>query len=801
MAGTAEKTGATGELLAGERAVVGGQASGPANKGSVPVRGEILRSLLSGALPWPEGPPRRLVLTGLAVAGGLDIAGLGTMSVRSLRLVGCRFEGALVLDGLELESLELEDCEAPSLSLAQAAVGRVTFDRLSTRGHVKLDGLKAGSIELRRSRIAGVLSFAGVDTDGDLALRDSVVGTGKTALQGDHARIGRRLLLDRDARADGAVTLTAATIDSLKVRAGAVVGGPLVLGRACLGDVRIEAGARLASILGGNLKVAADLVVESEHRCEGGPAIDLSVLEVAGDVLLGAGFLSDAPVRLSGCVIGGALTLRGGLTVAAGNGLDISRLRCGRLELDFGLLEGGISLRQVECAGLVLAGEYRCPADLPLHLGVHCSGRVSLGAGERSTRIAGTLSLIGHRCQEMTFRNLEIKAGTEGRWAGVAVAARHLEVETYLRFGRPSEGQAVTIEGVVALDHARLGDDVRFAGARIAAPPASAVGSSGEALSLRRARLQGDLEFGGLEAAGSVDLAGVEVGGDVRLSGLAGSPTGEECRLDLQSVSIGGALRVSGLTLKGAWTVDLGDASVERLDDDHGRAWAAGADVPPRMEIASLRYADIEGLTEGRRRQTEDAVSARLAWIETHARAAHGRGAGFSPQPYRTLVSVLAEAGHDNGVKRTELAARRQQRRLGSAPWALRLGGGLLELTSGYGYAPMRAAAALALYFLLGWAGVSLADQLHAFETSPFIDGSVLAVAAVKSPNGCPWLIPPLFALDLMVPLTTLGNENFCSIRPEALVWNWLAVGYRLFGWVLLSIALLTFSGVMKREV
>lgn len=790
---SASKAAADG-LSAGERALIDGSPS--PGEAPVEVRGAVLRDLLSGVRAWPGRPTGEIVLTGLTVLGGLEMEGLAG---GRLRFVGCRFEGGLSLPGAQLERLGLEDCEASSVSLEGARIGRLQLDRLTTRGHLRLDGLTGAMVQLKGSRIGGVMSFADAQIAGDLALRDSAVGTGKVALSGDHARIGRRLLLDRDVRAEGTVSLTAATIDSLRIRAGAQVSGALVLGRASLGEVRIEAGSRLAALVGGNLKVGADLVIESEHR-HASPAIDLSLLEVAGDLVLGDGFDGAAPVRLTGCAIGGNLLLRGSLRVGTGAALDVSRLRCGRLEVDFGLLEGGVSLRQVDCAGMVLAGAYRCPVDLPLHLGVHCTGRASLGSGERPTHIAGTLSLIGHRCGELALRGLTIEAAAEGRWAGVAIAARHLEVETYLRFGQPEGDEAVSLRGVVALDHARLGDDIRFCNTAITAAASNALGQAGEALSLRRAILKGDLDLAGLAATGSVDLSGIEVAGDALLGGLA-LTADQDGRLDLHSARIGGALRVRGLTLKGGWKVDLGDACVSRLDDDHGQAWAANADTAPRMEIASLRYADIEGLTEGRRRRTEDAVSARLTWIEAHGRDAHRRGAGFSPQPYRTLVAVLTEAGHDNGVKRTELAARRQQRRLAGAPLVIRLGGALLELVSGYGYAPIRAAVALLIYFLLGWAGVALADHMHAFEASPFIDGSVLAVAATEAPNGCPWLIPPLYTLDLMVPLTTLGNENFCSIRTEATVWHWLAVAYRLFGWVLLSVALLTFAGVMKREV
>ncbi|RYF91835.1 MAG: hypothetical protein EON95_14215, partial [Caulobacteraceae bacterium] len=417
MAAKAPRTDPFGELSPGEQALLSGRPLDLEPTAPVTVRGAFLRSLLAGEIDGAGGRSAIWVLDGLTVIGAVDLSGLEPGPVRALRLSDCRFEGAVCLDGLRLDSVLLQDCAASSVSMTGASLGRVVIDGLTTKGHLKLDGLVAASVEIRRSRIAGVVSFTDARIEGDLAVRASVLGTSRIALQGEHARIDRRLLLDRGVQCDGAVILTAASIDSLRVRGGATVAGPLSLGRARLGDCRVEAGAVTGAVSGGNLTVTADLNLGGEHRCDGGPAIDLSVLNVGGDFALGEGFSSDGPIRLSGCVVGGNLLLQGTLTVPRGAAVDVGRLRCGRLELGFVQLTGGVSLRQVDCAGLVLAGRYHCPADQTLHLGVACAGRVSLGTADRPTLVEGTLSLIGHRCHELAFRNLTVEAGGEGRWA------------------------------------------------------------------------------------------------------------------------------------------------------------------------------------------------------------------------------------------------------------------------------------------------------------------------------------------------------------------------------------------------
>ena len=130
-----------------------------------------------------------------------------------------------------------------------------------------------------------------------------------------------------------------------------------------------------------------------------------------------------------------------------------------------------------------------------------------------------------------------------------------------------------------------------------------------------------------------------------------------------------------------------------------------------------------------------------------------------------------------------------------------RLGNAALELTSGYGYAPTRAAAALALWFLLGWAGVEIADHQGAFEASRFMDANLVAAPMAAAPGSCPWLEPPLYALDVMLPVVDFGHESLCAVREGRTFWHNVEAVYRLIAWLLVSIAFLTFSGILRKGV
>lgn len=807
---------ATSAELALYRLVAEGGSDGRARK----VSARFLEAMLAGR----HGPlPGFVLLENLTVEGAAHLPLGEGWAERDLCLRDCRFDGRAHLDG-RLRRLTITGCEAPALSLRRLTGEVVEIEGLTLAGHLQCEDLAVHDLRLRQAEIGGMVALDGGSVAGTLAFEQSRIGSGKASIQAEGLSVGRQLRLggggegdlvldgvaafagarigalvtDGAVRCEAGLDLRRAALETLSIGSGAVI-GPVQLDRARLGDMAAADGSTLVGpVSGEGCTVAGGVVLAGAHEVEPGPAVDLAGATVAGAFRLGDSFESSGAVRLAGCEVGGATVLQGRLRVPGGNGLDFSRVAMARLEIQFEQFAGGISMRQSSCTGLVLAGSYRCPADAPLHLGLACSGRVSIGGSKRGARISGALSLIGHACHELILRRLKIEAAEDGPWAGVAVAARHLAVETLTRIGHPQDGAAgVELHGLAALDYARLGDDVRLAGVRIVAPERCAIAPP-RALSLRKAQIAGDLELGvaGDEDTGRLDLhgdaglSGLSVGGDLAIERLfvrAGSGGG---RLDLSSSTIAGALRVGTLDLKGVWSVDLSDSRVGRLDDDHGLAWAAGAGAEPAIMASTLVYERIE--TRGR-----DGTSDRLAWL---ARRAEDEG-GFSPQPYRTLIAALGSVGDAGGVRRASLASLRQLRRLGSGPRLAKIGNSLLDLTSGYGYLPTRAALTVLIYFLIGWAGTETAVAVGVFQASPFMDGSVLAAVAQNSPDRCPWMQPPLYALDLMVPMTTLGNEAFCTIRPEAEPWHWATILYRLGGWVLLSIALLTFAGILKRDV
>jgi hypothetical protein len=60
-------------------------------------------------------------------------------------------------------------------------------------------------------------------------------------------------------------------------------------------------------------------------------------------------------------------------------------------------------------------------------------------------------------------------------------------------------------------------------------------------------------------------------------------------------------------------------------------------------------------------------------------------------------------------------------------------------------------------------------------------------------------ILPALYALDVFVPALNLHQQDACSIIPEAPWWRVGQASYAVLGWTVVPLALLTFSGILRR--
>ena len=259
--------------------------------------------------------------------------------------------------------------------------------------------------------------------------------------------------------------------------------------------------------------------------------------------------------------------------------------------------------------------------------------------------------------------------------------------------------------------------------------------------------------------------------------------------------------------------VDLRDASCSTLEDLDGRAWEA--DV--QLNLENFIYSRIGRPDSGPAKSTAEQVKHRIQWLRQST-----DGQSFLPQPYAQLAKVIREQGDDDAARKIEeekirLGIRERAKyrfldKLARPLWAC------YWLFFRYGLSPLRASLTIAGFLLLGWGAVKWANSagMLVLGTSPVStvlvksNGKKYAVhVPVSKPTAetpdvaCGDAINPfLYAVDMFIPLLSLKEESHCDIKsgtPWTVVLQTLKLLYAVAGWIIVSLALLTYSGVTRR--
>lgn len=232
---------------------------------------------------------------------------------------------------------------------------------------------------------------------------------------------------------------------------------------------------------------------------------------------------------------------------------------------------------------------------------------------------------------------------------------------------------------------------------------------------------------------------------------------GEEQQVSLRRIQTPELRFVPGRPPTGM--VSLSGARVGKLADSPSSWPGAG-----RLSLRGFTY---DGLTP----VADFPVRARVAWL-------HAATPEYSPEPYERLASALRASGEDAEAREVLLA--KQRRRRESLPLAGRLWGWIQDVTVGYGYRPGRAAVWMAVLWALGAAYFAL------HGTPP----------AADSGGYRPHWSPVLYALDLLLPVIDLGQDNAWR---ESGVGQWVASVMVLVGWMLATTAAAGASRLLRR--
>ncbi len=650
--------------------------------------------------------------------------------------------------------------------------------------------VRATGVRLKGVRIEGVL---------DLTDCSGAAGSGLPALSLDSCELWEPVDLSR-------ARLARVAFRHCRLR-GLIGAESVIDGALDLSDVAPRDDELLTVRLRG-AQIGGDVIVHRAKLARPVESNDLDVLslagaEIGGDVLLDDGFEAFGCVRLDGASIGGNLRCDGGVFLNRSDDTKGQAISASAAHID-----GGASLREkfkaegeVNFAGAHIGADFDCTGGLIRN---ETGAGLVLNNAEIGGQLLGAAKISGQaQLQGASIaRNLDLRGAeiaNPRRKSGGTVQKSDYDTAidaASLRVGGAALFQGANVKGEVFLADARIEGYLAFGGGRFISPGAWAIRAPnvrvGGNLTLKieeggfaphgqKSVIEGGAKFDRAQIAGAAAWNNLEMRGP--------GPDGKGAVVSFADASIAGPLQARALTTQHDARIDLSGARCAALEDDLKSGWG--------VERAAL---DLEGFSYGRIDAQHERWRPRLAWLK-RARREH-----FSPQPYTQLAQVYARAGQRDDARRV-LLAQHDQRTLhahaGPLTWAL---SSLFGLVAGYGFAPIRAARALALFLAIGVLGVMAMNAQGALVRA---DGAAC--------NGA--VDPALYAVDVALPVVDLGQESRCrpgrSPRADlfagisvdqsdwrlfegAALWKWAQALYAVLGAILTALAALTFSGVMK---
>ncbi len=374
--------------------------------------------------------------------------------------------------------------------------------------------------------------------------------------------------------------------------------------------------------------------------------------------------------------------------------------------------------------------------------------------------------------------------------------------------------------GEVSLAAARIVGDLILSGAKLANP-------TGRALHCEDLRVEsvflgadGEAPF---EAAGRLNFLSATLGGSFFMTNARLAPGPDmnflgrdrPVALNLQQLRVSNALVMTNI---GALDPDgppplrstpakpvegwflLNGAQLNGVIDNLDSGWPAHG------------YLDLEGATYERLGNAvgRELVAGRIAWLRRQFPHGNPSAETFRPQPYEELSRVLRR--HGQAQEADAIAVEKIRMRLAARidrPWA-RVVPNLLMLVSHHGYSTGRAVLSFVIFVLLGALMYSIAlwgfeQPFVPFEMSPEPVEYVFPfdLARVAAERGCPGLNVFEYALDIALPVISLGQDTYCRFAPEGAwrwVWSLLHSLYVLLGTALSAVVVLTLTGVLRRD-
>ncbi len=578
---------------------------------------------------------------------------------------------------------------------------------------------------------------------------------GEPALNGEQLETRGNLELNNGFSARGEVRLLGATIGGQLDLSGATLTNPngtalnadrLTVGQSMFcaegfsatGEVRL-----LGATIGGQLDLAGATLTNP-----GSDALTADGLTVngAGGMLCGEEFSATGEVRLRGATITSQLDLTGAtLTNPNGNALNADGLTVNgamfcrqgfRASGEVGLLSATIT-SQLDLTGATLTN----PDGLALNAdGLTVKSAMFCGEGFSAS---GEVRLVG----ATITGQLAFNGATLTNPNGNALTTWGLTVN-----GSMFCTEGFSASGEVGLPGATITGQLELTGATLTNPDGLALNADG--LTVNGSMLCGQ----GFSANGEVNLAGATIGGQLDLSGATlTNPDG--LALDLESASAS-TLHLRTKTPADG-TVDLTNAHVGILYDSRP-TW------PTSLHLGGFVYDALDAWPPIN-------VKERLGWLKRDP-------GGYTSQLYEQLIAAYRHAGQEDAARKVAIAKQRRRRTELNRPG--KLWNSLLFWTVGYGYRTWQALLWLLGFLVAGWVIFAAAYPTHMTPTK-------------HPPDPTPAFHPVMYALDLLLPVVSLHQQEYWIPRGLAQWWAWVSI---LAGWVLTTAVVAALTGILKKD-
>lgn len=743
---------------------------------------------------------------------GRNVLALNIGAVGGFDAERMRAEGELVLDGAHLTG----DVNGRALGLTQARIeGRVRLGdahgrRFTSQGRVHLDSARVGALLMKGALVDGqggpsivgdqlavreVVDLSGFEpgkgerftSRGTVRLGSSVIGGQlqanladfqgeENAIQLHGASIGGDLILGQHPAGttlDGALNLNTAVIKGQLVVAqvsfsgagDAISAKQLTVGnRVEIHEVIASGAVRFDSAKFGSLKLESIRIERDPPEVDRSnlpevyahPAdalLDISFTEIASDI-----HIEDVSIRGGDCRM---------LSTKVGAAAQFSRIE---------ILESHGPSLIAQSAQIAGGLQFSGSSDVPAQLDGGISA-INLQVGE-----------------DLSFSH--VTCGTAERLADVVVRSASVRSGIML--------YEVSIHGGLNAGSAEVGGDFYIHRSRLLWP-------GGLALDLRGAKVPGTLQIASVgvddmvdgegkancEIAGQVSLEGAQIG----TLGWQGLRVGDGSQLIFSNVVISQRLSAEGLEADGEGILTLAGTTTPVLQDDiddRRDGWGAGR---IKLNLDEFKYGRLVH-PSGRNSDDPEVVREwREKWFDR-------RVDGRSARPRRQLAAALREQGLFEASRLAlvdAFSAEGRQR----PTWLGRRVAQLFGVLFGHGLSGSRAAATLYWTWLFGISAVMyLQDR----------DLLVAAKPGEEAVVSCKASDPVLFATDAMLPLD-LGVTAPCEIGKgssakvgtgiqmpqyhrtilgEVEIFRFMYKLYQLLSWVIVSLAILTWSGLLK---